>query len=104
MHRYRSDTLSRLLNEYLREYITKLHARQTQLKNISLSESASVRDRKQADKEISKIDKVLKDVREYERTLYQLAAQKIEIDLDDGVKVNYCKFKNVLAPIAGLCS
>ena len=83
--------------------VTKLQARQTQLKNISLSESASVRDRKQANKEIAKIDRMLKDVQEYERTLYQLAAQKIEIDLDDGVKVNYCKFKAVLAPIAGLC-
>jgi len=103
MHRYRSDTLSRLLNEYVREYITKLEARKNQLKNITLRESVSVRDKKQADKELARVEKVLKEVREYERTLYSLATQRIEIDLDDGVKVNYCKFEEALAPIAGLC-
>ena len=39
----------------------------------------------------------------YERdVLFPLAAQRIEIDLDDGVKVNYAKFGNALAKIVGL--
>ena len=45
---------------------------------------------------------MLKDCREYEKTLFTIATQKISIDLDDGVKVNYQKFKEVLVPIKGL--
>ncbi|MHA1279897.1 MAG: BREX-1 system adenine-specific DNA-methyltransferase PglX [Candidatus Helarchaeota archaeon] len=104
MHRYRPDTVSRLLNEYLREFINKLEARQRHLKNIYLSESSSPRERKAADKELTRIERLLKELREYERNvLYPLAARKIEIDLDDGVKVNYCKFGEALYPIPGLC-
>ncbi len=104
MHRYRPDTVSRLLNEYLREFINKLEARQRHLKNIYLSESSSIREKKAADKELAHIERLLKELREYERNvLYPLAARKIEIDLDDGVKVNYCKFGEALYPIPGLC-
>ncbi len=45
---------------------------------------------------------MLKDCREYAKTLFSVATQRIEIDLDDGVKVNYQKFKEVLVPIKGL--
>ena len=45
---------------------------------------------------------MLKDCGEYERTLFTIATQKISIDLDNGVKVNYLKFKEVLVPIKGL--
>ncbi|MGZ4055300.1 MAG: hypothetical protein ACXVPM_10390, partial [Bacteroidia bacterium] len=43
-----------------------------------------------------------KDLKDYERTLFDVAAKKIEIDLDDGVKTNYLKFKDVLVPIKSL--
>ncbi|MCK6622789.1 MAG: BREX-1 system adenine-specific DNA-methyltransferase PglX [Calditrichaceae bacterium] len=103
MHRYRPDTVSRLLNEYLREYITKLEARRAHLQTVSTSESVTGREKNQALKEIARIEKVLKELAEYERTiLAPLAKQKIEIDLDDGVKVNYGKFGKALYPIAGL--
>jgi len=104
MHRYRPDTVSRLLNEYLREFINKLEARQRHLKNVYLSENSSLRERRAADKELTRVERLLKELREYERNvLYPLAARKIEIDLDDGVKVNYCKFGEALYPIPGLC-
>jgi len=46
---------------------------------------------------------VLDEVDEYERdTLYPLAIKQIEIDLDDGVKVNYPKFGRALKKIAGI--
>jgi len=35
--------------------------------------------------------------------LEKYANTLIEIDLDDGVKVNYCKFKKIFHPISGLC-
>lgn len=103
LHRYRPDTVSRLLNEYLREYITKLEARRAHLQTVSTSESVSGREKNQALKEIARIEKALKELAEYERgILAPLAKQKIEIDLDDGVKVNYGKFGKALYPIAGL--
>ncbi|MBF0290379.1 MAG: class I SAM-dependent DNA methyltransferase, partial [SAR324 cluster bacterium] len=46
---------------------------------------------------------VIEELEDYEReVLYPLATQQIEIDLDDGVKVNYNKFGKALKKIAGL--
>jgi len=104
MHRYRPDTVSTLLNDYVREFTTKLESRRIHFNEIRLSESSSTRDRKLADKELTRIERLLKELRNYERdVLHPLAAQRIEIDLDDGVKVNYCKFGEALYPIPGLC-
>jgi len=102
MHRYRPDTVSTLLNDYLRAFISKLEARKQNCTGISITESASARERTQAAKEIVSIDTMLKELKDYEKKLFEVAAQKIEIDLDDGVKVNYQKFKDVLIPIKGL--
>lgn len=103
MHRYKSDTASIVLNDYLREFRTKLTARKDNLENISISTSASQGDKTKALKEIEKIKKVLDEIDGYERdTLYPLATKQIEIDLDDGVKVNYPKFGTALKKVAGL--
>ena len=52
---------------------------------------------------IGKIDKMLKELRGWERdVLPPLAQQRIELELDDGVKVNDLKFKGAVVPIAGL--
>ncbi len=54
-------------------------------------------------KEIEKLKKTIAELDGYEReTLYPLATQKIEIDLDDGVKVNYPKFGKALKKVTGL--
>jgi hypothetical protein len=54
-------------------------------------------------KEQDKLKKVQDVLETYERdVLYPLATQKIEIDLDDGVKVNYPKFYPALKKIPGL--
>jgi len=103
MHRYRSDTVSRILNEYLREFQEKLRARKANQQEISISESARASEKSKANKEIARIDKIMAELDDYERNvLYHLAAKKIEIDLDDGVKVNYNKFGVALRKITGL--
>ncbi len=103
MHRYRPDNVSIILNDYLREFRTKLTARKDNLENISISTSASQGEKTKALKEIEKIKKVLDEVDEYERdVLYPLATKQIEIDLDDGVKANYPKFGKALKKVAGL--
>ena len=54
-------------------------------------------------KEIEKITKMIAEMEEYEReVLYPLATEQVEIDLDDGVKVNYPKFGAALKKIDGL--
>ena len=102
MHRYQPDTCSVLLNDYLQPFISKLEsAKQTQTM-LSLREDLSPRDKVAASKEIDTLQKMIDDCKTYERTLFTLATQKISMDLDDGVKVNYQKFKEVLVPIKGL--
>ncbi|ENV71515.1 hypothetical protein F946_03194 [Acinetobacter johnsonii ANC 3681] len=103
MHRYRSDTVSIVLNDYLREFRTKLQARKESYEQIEISASASQKDKTDALKKIAKINKALDEVNDYERDiLYPLAGQKIEIDLDNGVKANYPEFGKALKNITGL--
>ena len=103
MHRYRPDTVSVVLNDYLREYRKKLEARIGFQEAQSISASLSPRDRTAALKELDRLRKVVRELNDYEReVLFPLAAQQVKIDLDDGVKVNYAKFGKALKPIAGL--
>jgi type II restriction/modification system DNA methylase subunit YeeA len=103
LHRYTRDTVNHLLNDYVREFIGKLEEKHRQQTIVTLNESARPGDRTKAAKEISKIDKILKEVRAWERdVLLPLAQQRLEIDLDDGVKVNYLKFKGAVVNIPGL--
>ena len=103
MHRYRPDTVSVVLNDYLREFRTKLTAHKNHLEAVSISASASQGEKTKALKEIEKITKMIAEMEEYEReVLYPLATEQVEIDLDDGVKVNYPKFGAALKKIVGL--
>jgi type II restriction/modification system DNA methylase subunit YeeA len=103
MHRYRPDTVSVILNEYLREFRTKLTARVQQLEEIEASAASSTRDKTAALKEISKLRATIAELEDWERkVLLPLASEKIEIDLDDGVKANYPRFGAALAKVPGL--
>lgn len=102
MHRYQPDLCSKMLNDYLQAFISKLEAAKQTQTMLSLREDISAREKTIATKEIDKYELMLRDCREYEKTLFTIATQKISIDLDDGVKVNYQKFKEVVVPIKGL--
>jgi len=105
LHRYTKDTLNLVLNNYFRPYLQKLEARQAQLGLDQLNDDLPARERTAARKEAEKITKVLKDCQTWEQdSLLPLAQQRIELDLDDGVKVNYLKLQDVLAPIPGLAA
>ena len=105
LHRYTKDTLNLVLNNYFRPYLQKLEARQAQLGLDQLNDALPTRDRTAARKEAEKITKVLKECQAWEQdSLLPLAQQRIELDLDDGVKVNYLKLQDVLAPIPGLAA
>ncbi|MBT9546706.1 MAG: BREX-1 system adenine-specific DNA-methyltransferase PglX [Candidatus Sericytochromatia bacterium] len=103
MHRYRPDTVSVILNDYLRDFIEKVKAQWEHEERVQTSENASKADKSRALKEAEKLKKIYQELKEYEREiLYPLATQKIEIDLDDGVKVNYLRFGTALKKIPGL--
>ena len=103
MHRYRPDTASVVLNEYLREFRAKLEARARELQFVSVNPGASRGDKTRALQEIEKIAKTLVELDAYEReTLYPLATRQVAIDLDDGVKANYPKFGKALKKVTGL--
>ena len=103
MHRYKSDTVSVILNDYLRDYISKLEATKENLEAIGIKADAPKSEKVKALKEIETIKKMIVECEEYEKDIiYPLATQKIEIDLDDGVKVNYPKFGKALKKIVGL--
>ena len=103
MHRYRPDTVGVVLNDYLREFRAKLTSRKHHLEAVSISARAAQRDKTKALKETEKLNRIIVELEEYEReVLYPLATKQVEIDLDDGVKVNYPKFGAALKKIPGL--
>ncbi|MBT9373012.1 BREX-1 system adenine-specific DNA-methyltransferase PglX [Rhizobium sp. CSW-27] len=103
MHRYRPDTVSVLLNDYLREFIRKLEAERARLDKLEEDPSASQAQKTRALKDASAIARQITELVEWERdVIFPLAQQRREIDLDDGVKRNYPLFGAALKPIKGL--
>ncbi|MDC0954989.1 BREX-1 system adenine-specific DNA-methyltransferase PglX [Alphaproteobacteria bacterium] len=103
MHRYNRDTVSTILNNYLREFKAKLTAERSAQERVEISGASTAGEKTKALKEIVAISAILTELEEWERdVLYPLATQRIEIDLDDGVKANYPKFGNALKTVAGL--
>ena len=94
MHRYTPSTVGQILTKYLREYIEKLNATISQL-----DQSERAADNRQADKYRA----VVRELSDWERdVVYPLANERVDIDLDNGVKKNYNKFPRALAKVAGL--
>jgi hypothetical protein len=94
-----------VLNRYLREYQAKLRDRLAHLARVQGDPGINARDRTAAVKEADRLNRVLHECEEWERqTLLPLAQARIELDLDDGVKVNYLKLGEALAPIPGLAA
>lgn len=103
MHRYRPDTVSVLLNDYLRAFIAKLEAERRRLELLADDASATQTQRTRALKEVAGVAKQLDELNAWERdVIFPLAQRRIEIDLDEGVKANYPKFGAALKKIPGL--
>ena len=102
MHRYRPDTVSVVL-KYLRDYREKLVTEKERQAAVSINPASSQGEKTKALKEVDRLAKVLAELEDYERdVLYPLATEQKQIDLDDGVKVNYLKFGAALKKITGL--
>lgn len=103
MHRYRPDTVSVVLNQYVREFIHKLEVERARLEKLAIDPAATPAQQTKAQKETATVIKQIAELTEWEReVVYPMAQQKIAIDLDDGVKRNYPLFADALKPIKGL--
>lgn len=94
MHRYEPSLVARIRTDYLHKTQKAIEQKITNNDNI-INNSTSKQDIANATKEKAKLQKQLKETQEYDEVLAHIANQNIEIDLDDGVKVNYAKFQNI---------
>lgn len=102
LHRYHPGTVGQVLG-YLRSHITKIQSRVDAADRTAADSAATQGMKTRAIKERAKLVRQLKELEDYERdVLHPLAGQRIEIDLDDGVKANYPKFGKALRKIPGL--
>ena len=103
LHRYRPDTVSIVLNDYLREFMTKLRVQRSHLIDDNNRADLPASEKSANLKRIDKYAAMLAELEDYERDiLFPLAQKQLAIDLDDGVKVNYLKFGAALKEIPGL--
>ena len=101
MHRYTPDTISNILNNYLREFIGKLELQIEQLERVR--NEGTTQEQAKVEREINEYQKDLLDCQQYEREiLFDLATERIAIDLDNGVLVNYNKLGDAVALVSGL--
>lgn len=97
MHRYQSDLLARMRTDYVHEQQERYR---TQLSILEENvQSAEPSERVKLNKQISKLRDQALEIQKFEEKIHHLADQMISIDLDDGVKVNYAKFQDVLQKI-----
>ena len=86
----------------MREFIQKLRSEKNTLERLEINHSSSL-EKTRATKNIEKIDSILIELQNWEKeVIFPLASQRLELDLDDGVKINYSKFGTALKKISGL--
>lgn len=95
MHRYNDQTVAKVRTDYLHTLQRKYEAEINRQQLIVDSSESTTKDKTVAKKKIDRINKQIEECREYDEVVAYLANEKISIDLDDGVKVNYAKFQNV---------
>ena len=97
LHRYRPDLMARIRTDYVlplqQRYASMLDTIQTELDTVEgRRRAALVKEQKRVTDQAAELTK-------FEEKIHRLADQMVDIDLDDGVKVNYPKFGDVLAKI-----
>lgn len=98
LHRYNEGTLSRMRMEYVVPLQSRMQARIDKLTD-DIDSATSSAQQKALQKRKDKLTKQLEELRRFDENLRPYADQRITLDLDDGVKVNYGKFGNLLAEV-----
>ena len=98
LHRYNESTLARMRTEYVMPLISKMAAMVNSLQS-EIENSDSAAEIKRIEKELQNLHKQQAELSSFEEKLRHYADQRISLDLDDGVKVNYGKFGDLLAEV-----
>lgn len=98
LHCYHEGTLSRMRTEYVIPLQGKIASRIDQLAS-DLQKATSTSHRKRMEKERDSLLKQRTELQAFDEKLRHYADQRIQLDLDDGVKVNYGKFGDLLAEV-----
>ena len=94
LHRYTPDTIGNLRIDYLHK-MQRVYESEINRMQDMMDHSENAREVAAASKRKDKLAKQLKECREYDEKISHLALSRIELDLDDGVKVNYEKVQTV---------
>lgn len=97
LHRYSRDTLAKLRTDYIHEQQDRYHTQLEQIDQELLT--AEGRERVALTKAQTKFMAQVQETVVFEEKVHHLADMNIELDLDDGVKVNYPKFGDILAKV-----
>ena len=92
LHRYTPDTIGNLRIDYLHK-MQRVYESEINRMQDMMDHSGNAREVAEASKRKDKLAKQLKECREYDEKISHLALSRIELDLDDGVKVNYEKIQ-----------
>ena len=101
LHRYNESTLARMRTEYVMPLISKMAAYANSLETAKES-SDSAAEIKRIEKKLQDLHKQQAELSSFEEKLRHYADQRITLDLDDGVKVNYGKFGDLLAEVKAI--
>ena len=101
LHRYNEGTLARMRTEYVIPMQGMMASRVRRLDG-DIAAAASPAHRKRLEKERATLVKQQSELREFDEKLRHYADQRISLDLDDGVKVNYGKFGDLLAEVKAI--
>lgn len=98
MHRFNENLIPNVRLDYLHRVQTTYEKLLSDV-NYKLTTDLSLSDKKAAKNRQADLNAKLNEIKEYDEKIAHIANQRINIDLDDGVKVNYDKFKDILAKI-----
>ena len=90
MHRYNADTIGNLRVEYLHK-VQRIYESEIEREQDTIDNTKNPREKKASENRKEKLQRQLKETKEYDAKIAHIALSRIEIDLDDGVKVNYDK-------------
>ena len=96
IHRYEPLTVARVRADYLIHYQEMIENKKKFIERQLYDEDISAKEKKNVEKELKDLDILLKELREYANEVKHIAEQKITLDLDDGVNVNYEKLEAIL--------
>ncbi|MDR2440590.1 MAG: hypothetical protein LBE12_14605 [Planctomycetaceae bacterium] len=100
LHRYNAATLPRMRTEYVIPLTGRIRKRLDDIDDSIKNNETIIKSNKQRlEKEHEQLNKQLNELKEFDIKLRQYTDTNIEIDLDDGIKVNYTKFGDLLSDV-----